>query len=68
MLAPRAPNQPPTHLPTRPLQMSLFTLLRSSPGLYRSFGFAPGQRPVFAALLMFQELIGPVDEVGAALP
>lgn len=44
-------------------QMSLFTLLRSSAPLYRSFGFRPGQQPVFAALLMFQELIGPVDEV-----
>jgi hypothetical protein len=44
-------------------QMSLFTLLRTHAGLYRSFGFRVGQQPVFAALLMFQELIGPVDEV-----
>ena len=44
-------------------QMSLFTLVRSSAGLYRSFGFVGAQRPVFAALLIFQEMIGPVDEV-----
>lgn len=52
-------------------QMSLFTLIRSSRGLYQSFGFH-AQQPVMAALLMFQELVGPVDEVspgwGPALP
>ena len=35
-------------------QMSLFTLIRSSPALYQSFGFPPGQLPAMAALILFQ--------------
>lgn len=44
-------------------QLALFSIVRGAPGLYEAFGFAPGQRPVFAALVLFQSLIGPLDEV-----
>jgi hypothetical protein len=45
-----------------PLQV-LFTLLRTTPGLFASFGFPPGQRPVLGAFLLFNAIIGPIDEV-----
>ena len=44
-------------------QLGLFAVARSAPGLYTSFGFPPNQRPALAALLLFQMIIGPVDEV-----
>lgn len=45
------------------VQLSVFATLRSAPGLYDSFLFSPTQRPVLASLLLFQLIIGPVDEV-----
>lgn len=45
-------------------QLSLFTLVRNAPGVFESFGFAAGERPVLGAFLLFQSLIGPLDEVG----
>ncbi|KAL4448266.1 hypothetical protein ABPG75_005485 [Micractinium tetrahymenae] len=44
-------------------QLSLFTLVRNAPGVFASFGFAAGERPALGAFLLFQNLIGPVDEV-----
>lgn len=44
-------------------QLSLFALSRGAPGLFASFGFPPDQRPALAALILFQMIIGPVDEV-----
>lgn len=44
-------------------QLSLFTLVRNAPGVFESFGFAAGERPVLGAFLLFQSLIGPLDEV-----
>jgi STE24 endopeptidase len=45
-------------------QLGLFSLARFAPGLYSSFGFPPNtHRPALAALLLFQLIIGPVDEV-----
>jgi len=48
-------------------QLLLFTFVRAAPdsGLFASFGFAAGERPTLAAFLLFNYLIGPVDEVGA---
>ncbi len=44
-------------------QLGLFSVMRFAPGLYASFGFPANQRPALAALLLFQLIIGPVDEV-----
>ena len=44
-------------------QLALFAMTRGAPGLYTSFGFPVDQRPALAALLLFQMIIGPVDEV-----
>ncbi|KAL4518147.1 hypothetical protein Ndes2526A_g01403 [Nannochloris sp. 'desiccata'] len=44
-------------------QLALFSLARFAPGLYTSFGFPATHRPALAALLLFQMIIGPVDEV-----
>lgn len=44
-------------------QLSLFTLARTTPGLFASFGFAPDERPALGAFLLFNYLLGPVDEV-----
>ena len=44
-------------------QLSLFAVARFAPGLYSSFGFVPGERPALAAMMLFQLIIGPVDEV-----
>lgn len=44
-------------------QLSLFTLVRNAPGVFESFGFAAGERPALGAFLLFQYLIGPVDEL-----
>ncbi|KAL4421809.1 hypothetical protein ABPG77_001598 [Micractinium sp. CCAP 211/92] len=44
-------------------QLSLFTLVRNAPGVFESFGFAAGERPALGAFLLFQYLVGPVDEV-----
>lgn len=43
-------------------QMSLFTFTRTAPGLFESFGFIKEQ-PVFMSIVLFQLLLGPVDEV-----
>lgn len=48
-------------------QLSLFTLVRNAPGVFESFGFAAGERPALGAFLLFQYLIGPVDEVRGAV-
>ena len=58
---PPPPTHPPTHPPTQALTLAQFLLL--APGLFESFGFAPGDRPALASLLLFSYLIGPVDEV-----
>jgi len=44
-------------------QLGLFSLARFAPGLYTSFGFQASHHPALAALLLFQMIIGPVDEV-----
>ena len=43
-------------------QLSLFTLIRANQGLFASFGFAH-ERPAFLALVLFQYIAAPVDEV-----
>lgn len=45
------------------VQLGVFATLRSAPGLYDSFLFPPTQRPVLASMLLFQLIIGPVDEL-----
>lgn len=40
----------------------LFAAVRNTPGLYESFGFTK-DRPALVAFLLFQFLMGPVDEV-----
>ena len=44
------------------LQFALFGLIRTSPGMFRSFGFVRVQ-PAFIAFTLFQLIIGPLDEV-----
>lgn len=44
-------------------QLLLFTLVNTSPSLFTSFGFLPGERPALAAFILFQYVIGPLDEV-----
>jgi STE24 endopeptidase len=44
-------------------QLLLFTAVRTSSGVFEDFGFPPGVRPALAGFLLFQQLIGPVDEV-----
>jgi len=44
-------------------QLAVFAAARGAPGLFEAFGFAKDQRPALAALVLFQALIGPVDEV-----
>ena len=46
------------------LQFALFGLIRTAPGLFRSFGFVHRQ-PAFIAFTLFQLIIGPLDEVGS---
>lgn len=44
-------------------QLGLFAALRGAPGLYEAFGFiGKDQQPALAALVLFQLLIGPLDE------
>jgi STE24 endopeptidase len=44
-------------------QLGLFAALRGAPGLYEAFGFiGKGQQPALAALVLFQLLVGPLDE------
>ena len=45
-------------------QLLVFTLVRSTPALFASFGFAAGEQPALAGFLLFQNIIGPLDEVG----
>lgn len=44
------------------IQFSLFMLVRNSRGLPASFGFA-APAPVFVTLVLFQFIVGPIDEV-----
>lgn len=44
-------------------QLSLFAIVREAPGLFESFKFPAGVKPALASLVLFQALIGPVDEV-----
>ena len=44
------------------LQFSLFAFIRNSGGLFRSFGFGD-LRPAIVSLMLFQSIIGPLDEV-----
>ena len=44
------------------LQFSLFALIRTSPGLFRSFGFVR-QQPAFIAFTLFNIVLAPLDEV-----
>jgi len=44
-------------------QLLLFTAVRTSSAVFVDFGFPPGVRPALAGFLLFQQLIGPVDEV-----
>lgn len=48
-------------------QLLLFTAVRTSSGVYEDFGFEGGVRPALAGFLLFQQLIGPVDEVRRGL-
>ena len=43
-------------------QLLLFTAVRTSSAVFVDFGFPPGVRPALAGFLLFQQLIGPVDE------
>lgn len=44
-------------------QLGLFAALRGAPGMYEAFGFiGKGQKPALAALVLFQLLVGPLDE------
>ncbi|EFN56421.1 hypothetical protein CHLNCDRAFT_22375, partial [Chlorella variabilis] len=45
------------------VQLLLFTLVRTSPSLFASFGFPAGQQPALGAFLLFNAVIGPFDEV-----
>lgn len=40
--------------------------VRNTPGVYESFRFPTGVRPALAGFLLFQQIIGPVDEVRPA--
>jgi STE24 endopeptidase len=44
-------------------QLALFAAAKGAPGLYEAFGFAPGERPALAALILFQLMTGPLDEM-----
>uniref|UniRef100_A0A7S0RQZ8 CAAX prenyl protease n=1 Tax=Chlamydomonas leiostraca TaxID=1034604 RepID=A0A7S0RQZ8_9CHLO len=44
-------------------QFCLLALVRSCAALYESFGFAPGVRPALVALVLFQLMVAPLDEV-----
>jgi len=44
-------------------QLALFAVAKGAPGLHHSFGFAPGERPALAALVLFQLMTGPLDEL-----
>ena len=48
-------------------QMSLFTFTRTAPGLFESFGFID-QKPIFVSIMLFQLLLGPVDEASDFVP
>lgn len=48
------------------VQLLLFTLVRTSPSLFASFGFPAGQQPALGAFLLFNAVIGPFDEVSGA--
>lgn len=39
--------------------------VRTSSAVFEDFGFGPGVRPALAGFLLFQQLIGPADEVRA---
>lgn len=44
-------------------QLGLFALTRGAPGLYEAFGFiGPQNQPALASLVLFQMMIGPLDE------
>lgn len=44
-------------------QLLLFTAVRTSSSVFADYGFEAGVRPALAGFLLFQQLIGPVDEV-----
>lgn len=44
-------------------QLALFAAAKGAPGLYEAFGFVPGERPALAALVLFQLMTGPLDEL-----
>lgn len=44
------------------IEFMIFTVIRATPGLYESFGFGAA-RPAFIALILFQFISSPVDEV-----
>ena len=48
------------------VQFSLFALIRTSPGLFRSFGFVHAQ-PAFVAFTLFNIVLAPLDEVRSCL-
>jgi hypothetical protein len=43
-------------------QLLVFTAVRTTPGIFASFGFV-AEQPVLAGFILFQYIIGPVDEV-----
>lgn len=45
------------------VSFGLFTLIRNSPGLFKSFGFGHLGQPAFVSLVLFQFLSAPLDEV-----
>ena len=49
----------PSRCPPTPRQV------RTSSAVFEDFGFGPGVRPALAGFLLFQQLIGPADEVRA---
>lgn len=44
-------------------QLALFAAVKGAPGLHQSFGFSAGERPALAALVLFQLMTGPLDEL-----
>lgn len=45
-------------------QMGMFAMARGAPGMLEAFGFqGHGNKPALASLIVFQMLIGPLDEV-----
>lgn len=44
-------------------QFVLFTLIRTLPGLFESFGFGPTEKPAFISFALFSIISAPLNEV-----